>query len=322
MMASNDKDNGEHAFHSGRQILSQPPEPTAILLLTSDVKICNAATISIRDHLKTPANVTSLTDKDKAVLQKDFLSLLALVYSSTTKLSLTLKPTSPAYKSSFDPLKDISNQISAISHCVCLFAPDHGMTLMREVASIAEDVIQSVRALLEIFLENETYGVEHAGNEYLVRTGAVHDLISKARAPGGVSANNLASVRKKWKQDYDAMDDGLNEISEMIKGAQASTRDDDLEVDGWDELGLQSSTKMDQTELERAKKVVVSITSFYHYLIVFVSIGTLHFAFIKSVAQTNFERHLVSSRGLANTFLDPYSCRIGYVAVTLIHPSR
>jgi hypothetical protein len=196
------------------------------------------------------------------------------------------------------------------------------MTLMREVASVAEDVIQSVRALLELFLTNETYGVEHAGNEYLVRTGAVHDLITKARAPGGVSSNNLASVRKKWKQDYDAMDDGLNEISEMIKDAQASTGDDDFEDDGWDELGIQSSTRMDQTELERAKKVVISITFFlYHHLIIFVSIGTLHFAFIKSVAQTYFKGHLASSNRLANMFLDPYSAGIGYITVTLIHPS-
>jgi len=223
-----------------------------ILLLTSNVEICSAALISIRDHSKTPA-VTSLTDH--TVLHRDFLSLLALVYSSATKLSLTLKPPSPTYKASLDPLKDIPDQISAISHCVCLFAPDHGMTLMREVASVAEDVIQSVRALLQIFLENETRGMEHAGSEYLVRTGAVHDLIAKARAPGGVSENNLTSVRKKWKQDHDAMDDGLNEIGEMIKVAQASGGNDDLEDNGWDELGLQSSQKMDQTELERAKKV-------------------------------------------------------------------
>jgi hypothetical protein len=130
---------------------------------------------------------------------------------------------------------------------------------MREVASIAEDVIESVRTLLQIFLENETHGVKHAGNEYLVRTGAVHDLITKARAPGGVSEDNLTSVRKKWKEDHDAMDDGLNEIGETIKDAQTSGGEEDLVDDGWDELGLQSNQKMDQTELERAKKVIYSI---------------------------------------------------------------
>lgn len=192
---------------------------------------------------------------------------------------------------------------------------------MREVASIAEDIIQSVRTLLQVFLEHETLGAEHAENEYLVRTAAVHDLITRARAPGGVSSDNLASVRKKWKQDYDAMDDGLNEIGEMIKDAQGSGGNDGFEDDGWDDLGLQSSQKMDQTELERAKKVVCSITSPYHCLIVLTSIGTHHFTFIKSVAHTHFERHLVSFSGLATTFLDPYTSRIGYIALTLIHPS-
>jgi hypothetical protein len=242
-------------FASSKYCLSPS---TAILLLTSSIKTCSAALTSIRDHSKTPATaITSLAHH--AVLRKDFLSLLALIYASTTKLSLTLKPSSPAYKASLDPLKDISDQISAISHCVRLFAPDHGITLMRGVSSIAEDVIESVRVLLQMFLENETHGVEHAGNEYLVRTGAVHDLITKARAPGGVSADNLASVRKKWKEDYDAMDDGLNEIGETIKDAQTSGGEEDLVDDGWDELGLQPSQKMDQTELERAKKVIYSI---------------------------------------------------------------
>jgi hypothetical protein len=144
-----------------------------------------------------------------------------------------------------------------------LFAPDHGIALMREVTSTAEDVIESVRALLQTFLANETHNAKYSGNEYLVRTGAVHDRITKARAPGGVSADNLASVRKKWKEDHVAMVDGLHELDEMIKNAQNSGNEDlDDDDDGWDELGLQSSQKMDQTELERAKKVVHQLPPF------------------------------------------------------------
>lgn len=126
---------------------------------------------------------------------------------------------------------------------------------MREVASVAEDIIQSVRVLLQVFSEDETHGIEHGRNEYLMRTGAVHDLITSARAPGGVPTDNLASVRKKWKQHYEAMHDGLTEIDEMIQDAQASGREEDVEDDGWNELGLPSNQKMDGTELERAKKL-------------------------------------------------------------------
>jgi hypothetical protein len=234
---------------------------SAILLLTSATQTCSAALASILEH--SHKHTSGTHQSDHAVLHKDLLSLLALIYAHTTKLSLTLKPPSPAYKASFGPLKDISDQISALSHCVRLFTPDHGIILLREVVSVAEDVIQSVRALLQTFLENETHGVEHAGNEYLVRTGAAHDLITKARAPGGVSADNVASVRKRWKQDHGALEDGVSEIIEMINNAQAPDNNpgEDFEDDGWDEIGIPSTQKLDQVELERTKKVVCLLTS-------------------------------------------------------------
>jgi hypothetical protein len=59
------------------------------------------------------------------------------------------------------------------------------------------------------------------------------------------------------------MEDGLGEINEMINNAQASDKntEEDFEDDGWDELGLSSTKKMDQKELERTKKVVCLLTS-------------------------------------------------------------
>jgi len=190
------------------------------------------------------------------------------------------------------------------------------MTLLHEVASVAQDVIQLVISLLQTFWDNETRGIEQAGNEYLLRTGAVHDIITKARA-GGLSTDNLTSVRKIWQQNHDAIDDGLKEISEMINATNEQV-EDDLEDDGWDELGFQSSRKMDQTELERAKKVVSSVTSLHGCLIVFISIDTRRFAFINSLTQTNPKRHFISSTRLAVAFPAPCYSRLGYLAITLI----
>lgn len=240
-------------------IPNDPPftHPTAIVALNLVVETSNAAIESISS--RKAGGVTGLRT-DQAVLHKDLLSLLSLIHGSTTKLSLSLKPSSPTYNASLTPLKDLSDQISALSHCVRLFSHDFGITLIQEVESVADDIIQSVRALCQTFLDIEANNTRtstgRAGDEYMVRTGAVHDLINKARSPGGLPADNLSAVRKILTRDHASLEDALNEIGEMASNTQASSSEDmdDMEDDGWAELGLESK-KLDAAELERAKKV-------------------------------------------------------------------
>lgn len=100
--------------------------------------------------------------------------------------------------------------------------------------------------------------VDSAGEDYLVRTGTVHDLVEKARRD--LPADNLAAVKKRWKADRGMLEDSLEEINAMIEEA-AQSEQDDLDGDGddiddeWDELGFGASKKMSETELERTKKV-------------------------------------------------------------------
>ncbi|KAG5651598.1 hypothetical protein H0H81_008119 [Sphagnurus paluster] len=225
------------------------PKQLVVASLNVAVETCSAALESISDA---PHDSDG---PDLAVLHKDFTSILTLLYASTTKLCLALKPISPTYSASLSPLKDISDQVSALSHCVCLLEHKHGITLIQEITSIAKEVIQSIRSLVQAFLDIEKSGQRaasgKAGDEYMVRVGAVHEIIRNARS---LSEDNLAAVKKKLAQDHSSLKDGVEEVDEMIKahesGAEVDVEDDS---DGWDELGVEKK-QMDGEELERAKK--------------------------------------------------------------------
>ncbi|KAF8077948.1 hypothetical protein FPV67DRAFT_1685322 [Lyophyllum atratum] len=224
------------------------PKQLAIASLNVAVETCTAAL----DSISTTARDTD--GADVAILHTDFMSILSLLYGSTTKLSLALKPSSPTHSASLQPLKDICDQISALSHCACLFEHKHGITWVQEIASVARDVILSVRSLLQTFLDIDASGSRtstgQAGDDYMVRIGAVHETINNARS--GLSKNNVASVQKKLAQDHDSLEDGLQEVDEMTND-QGSV--DDWEDDGWGELGVDSKKRMDSDELERTKKI-------------------------------------------------------------------
>jgi len=209
--------------------------------------------LSIRDQAD---NTTALLP----VLHKDLVSLLSLIHASTTKLALALKPSSPNYPASLNPLKDITSHVSGLARCASLFKSDiHGATLIQEITSVVRDVIESIRSLVQTFMAIENNGGK-AGDEYLVRTGAVHDSIDKARGENGVSKDNTDAVRKKWAQDMGSLDDGLREVREMVEEEEASSGEGEIELieDGWDELGLGTRERMNKEELQRTKGSCVS----------------------------------------------------------------
>ena len=95
---------------------------------------------------------------------------------------------------------------------------------------------------------------ENTGEDYLVRTGAVHDAVDKARRE--LPADNLTAVKKRWEADRDLMADSLEEINAMLEDDDAEENDlDGEELDEWDELGFGSTKKMSEVELERTRKV-------------------------------------------------------------------
>lgn len=203
----------------------------------------------------------SLDGSNLSLLHKDFLSLLSLIYTSTTKLSLVMKPSSPSYNAALEPLKELSDRVASLPHCVRLLQADHGKTLAAEANGIAKDVLEAIKALIQTFITIDSEGScsrGDAGDEYLVRTGAVHDVIDKARGQNGFSGNNLVAVRKIWNRNQESLDDGVNEVRETMDNTgkvEDDAEDKDDFDDGWEELGFSSNVKPSPVELERIKKV-------------------------------------------------------------------
>ena len=229
------------AAHADR---AQSPALAALRVLRDT---CSAAI----DALQQPFSETQISLLDSrptcAVLYKDFQSLLTLIYTSTTKVTLVLRPSAPAPAAALAPIKDLGTSITSFATCATLFNL-HGAAVASDARLLAREVCEAVRALASMF-------VDSAGEDYLVRTGTVHDVVEKARRD--LPADNLAAVKKRWKADREMIGDSLEEINAMLEdtgGGEDELEGADLD-DEWDELGFGASKKMSEAELERTKKV-------------------------------------------------------------------
>ncbi|KAG1827291.1 uncharacterized protein BJ212DRAFT_1311346 [Suillus subaureus] len=240
-----------------------------IVALTSASETCTAALSALTSRNQRDKSESQTSDL--AVILKDLDSLLSLIYNSSTKLALVLKPSSPTYSASLPVIVDLTKYTSGIAHCIHLLNPDlHGATLIKELQHEMTSIFEALRAVVQTFLNLAARGPSiarngSAGEEYLVRTGTLHDLITKARGPNGIPKDNISAIRRRWKQDREALEDSLREVSEMIDGVEGSENDD--VDDGWDELGLgDTGAKMDEDELARAKNVhsVLRLTTLLH----------------------------------------------------------
>ncbi|KAG6376145.1 hypothetical protein JVT61DRAFT_2119 [Boletus reticuloceps] len=104
-----------------------------------------------------------------------------------------------------------------------------------------------------------------AGDEYLVRTATLHDLITNARSPSGIQKDNQAAVYRAWKSDRESLEDNLKELAILIKDAESDNPSDQAD-DGWDDIGLGHSAKMDEHELARANNIhqLLRLTTLLH----------------------------------------------------------
>jgi hypothetical protein len=232
----------------------------AVASLKLVLETCNAVLVALKN-----GSQESLDCPDSPTLLRDFNSLLSLLHGSATKVALTLKPPSPEYSASLAPLRDITIHVSKLGHCVSLFnSSTHGATLVREVVTLAEDVVESIRSFIQVFLplENDTASKSRpAAVEYLIKVGTVHDVIEKSRGPNGLSMDNATAVRKRWRADASSLEDCLRELDEVITSEECQTSTSEVTNedggfdDGWDELGVHPRDKMSPKELERAKIV-------------------------------------------------------------------
>ncbi|KAJ3514839.1 hypothetical protein NLJ89_g2129 [Agrocybe chaxingu] len=188
-------------------------------------------------------------------LRTDFISLLALIYAATTKVALSLKPSSPEHKASLTPLKNLSNNVAALVHSIRLMRRNLAATILKEYEIVARNVIREVLHFSEVLLSPPAASTSN--EDYLVGVGKMHELIDLARRSGGLSLNNREAVRKRWLQDRDSLVDGEEEIQEICQSSDSDepADDDELFDDGWEELGISSKQKLSPVERDRVEKV-------------------------------------------------------------------
>ncbi|EIM90019.1 uncharacterized protein STEHIDRAFT_108626 [Stereum hirsutum FP-91666 SS1] len=189
-------------------------------------------------------------------LRKDLISLLSLIYSDATKLSIALKPPKPTYSAGISTTKEFTTHISTLGSNAASFDPNvHGRTLTEEVHRLALSVLDAVRELAHahrnLLQEGGSKGMTGAaGEDYLVKTAAIHDIVSRAKSdsPSGLSQDNIQAVRKRWNAHGETLNDAVEELDEFIKSAEEDgdeDEDDDEEQggdgddnDGWAEAGF------------------------------------------------------------------------------------
>ncbi|KDR81609.1 hypothetical protein GALMADRAFT_239668 [Galerina marginata CBS 339.88] len=223
----------------------------ATLSLTLVQESCTAALSALSESVHDPDYPTAAF----STLRTDFLSLLSILYAATTKVALSLKPSAPHHKASLIPLKDLSNNVAALVHSIRLMRLQEGVTVLEEYVTVARNVISAIRSLSQTLLQDDE---ANPTEEYLIRTGEVHELIENVRKSGGLSLNNRDAVRRLWARELDSLLDGYAEIQEICKPSESSDQDveeEDAFDDGWEELGLSSDQKLSSTEADRAAKV-------------------------------------------------------------------
>ncbi|KIJ69400.1 hypothetical protein HYDPIDRAFT_172811 [Hydnomerulius pinastri MD-312] len=276
----------------------------AIVALTFVSQTCTAA-LSALAAATARGEKSDPETNDLSVILKDLDSLLALIYNLTTKLALALKPSSPTYSASLPLLQDLAKHTSGVAHCTGLLAENiHGATIVKDVTNRAKEIIEALRALVQTFLNHTARGPQTAssgasGEEYLVRTGTLHELITKARGPAGISKDNQSAVHQYWKADKESLEDNLHEVDRMIQEAEGVDEGDDFD-DGWDEIGLGDSGKMNKDELARAKNVhqILRLTTLLHKRIL---LDLLSSPPLVPISNTAFDALLIQSNFLLTT---------------------
>ncbi|KAF4614908.1 hypothetical protein D9613_003055 [Agrocybe pediades] len=270
----------------------------ATLALTLLVESCTAALNSLTSR-EGPDDHPSV---DFPTLRTDFISILSIIHAATTKIALSLKPSSPTHKASLVPLKDITNNVAALVHSIRLMRFREGVTIMKEYENLARNVITAVQSLAQTLLVD---GAGGSGEDYLVQTGEVHETIDRARKPGGLSLDNRDAVRRSWTSDHGSLVDAYEELQDICKAADSSAEGDDDEDqlgDGWDELGFSSDKKLSASELDRAQKVqsLVKLVLLLHKRIIKDFFSSTE----RKVDNATLDRFAELSAGLSELFDD------------------
>lgn len=211
------------------------------IALMQTIATCDAALLA----LKGPPTAMEEPLPTFSALRKDFLSLLTLIHSYTTRLWMALgkKPSTPTAAVSI--LKTLSQHIQDLSGCAGAFDQNRfGNSLSNEARLAAQEVLHATNVLLR------AYSNKFEGADSAQRTGSVHDVCERHKH---LSMDNREAVAKIWKNDQEALKDALKEVEELL-----STSDEDTLDNGWNELDQDlggTTSELTEVEVSLVKKV-------------------------------------------------------------------
>ncbi len=251
-------------------------------LLTAFQRTADACTQPLRipSH-STSSPWTRNASPDLTSILTDYTSLLSLIYTHTTTLSLAMKPP-PTYPGATRPLSDLASDVTKLTSCVCFLSSSHGATLHKEATWRAQETIESIHTLIQIFISinpstpsegtvgsamlvnipgvhsRNTAADGNDAKSYLIRTGAVHSAVEHAKKT--LSKSNAQAVLKVWNTHTESLQDALEECKELAMDPVPDDEDEldgleDIDDDGWGELISNSHRKLAPEERERANKV-------------------------------------------------------------------
>jgi hypothetical protein len=192
-----------------------------------------------------------------SVLRKDFLSILTLIHSYTTRLWMALgkKPSTPA--AAVPILETLSQHIQNLSGCAGAIDRNRfGNALADEARLATQEVLQATKVLLNAYANNL------ADLDSSQRTGSVHDACDRHRS---ISMDNREAVAKIWKNDQEALKDALKEVEELLSPSDEVALDN-----GWDELDRELgdiTSDLSEDEVILVKKVTcLCLSCFIEFL--------------------------------------------------------
>ncbi|KAI9466204.1 hypothetical protein BJY52DRAFT_1240290 [Lactarius psammicola] len=194
-----------------------------------------------------------------STLRTDFLSLLSLIYSNTTKLSIALNPANPTYSAAQRPLKDLITHSSTLASNASLFLPSvHGRALTAEVHSIAKSILTALEDLARAHLS--------LVNRVPTKTAIVHELIAQAKAvhPQGLSRSNLVAVRKRWLEHSETVSDAEAMLEFEAFVSEDADKDNEF-GDGWDDPELELGSDPGEQNPEQQKQIAKKIWPVVHH---------------------------------------------------------
>ncbi|KAF8582322.1 hypothetical protein K439DRAFT_163118 [Ramaria rubella] len=176
------------------------------------------------------------------ILRKDALALHRLLHTYSTHLSVSLGKPPPSFPIALVTLNSLTSQVEQLVSCTSSFPSG---ALRKEAVWAAKTTIQALKTLSQYF-ESRYRQDEPVGDEYLVKTGAVHDAVVKAE---NMSKDETEAIVKLWKTNGDALEDSLKDVKEMMEEKD----DGEVEEDGWDELVEGIGRKLSPEEIKRVE---------------------------------------------------------------------